>query len=198
MQTEWYGDKRDLVKWGTLIHLCREHNLKSIIQVPFLLREKAWRYKLSIDGRPERFPAEVWRHFRDLNHIEALGRRIGLTIRVLGHEFSHQRRVDYVQKTCESLDRVDGAPKVVFLDPDTGIEPQQAGAKHVRIEEIKQIWRGLRPGDWLVLYQHALRKGGWEKMQRARFREACDGFRVKTYHCRKIAHDVVFFAVRRR
>ena len=31
MKDTWYGDKRDLVKWGTLVHLARRENIKQII-----------------------------------------------------------------------------------------------------------------------------------------------------------------------
>jgi hypothetical protein len=28
MRDEWYGDKRDLVKWGVLLHLAKQHGVK--------------------------------------------------------------------------------------------------------------------------------------------------------------------------
>ena len=198
MQAQWYGDKRDLVKWGSLIHLCRQHGLKTVIQVPFLPKEDRCGYRLSADGTPVGFPAEVWQHFRDLNHIELLGRRTGLTIKVLPDEFCHHSRRDYIERICAWLDQMNGSPKIVFLDPDTGIEPQKAGSKHVSLSEIQQVWKCLQPGDWLVLYQHALRRAGWEKLQLAKFCKACGLQRGHMYHCKKIAHDVAFFAARKR
>lgn len=194
MQTQWYGDKRDLVKWGTLIHLCRENALKTVIQVPFLPKDNGCNQQLSVDGKSVQFPVEVWRHFRDLRHVEKLGLSTGLRITVLPLEFNHQGRAGYLAQVCESLGRMNGKPKVVFLDPDTGIEPETAGAKHVKLQELQEFWRCLQPGDWLVLYQHALRQNGWEKYQRDRFQKACGVPRVKTYHCKEIASDVRFFA----
>ncbi len=51
--------------------------------------------------------------------------------------------------------------KVVLLDPDTGIEPGRATAKHATTTEVSIIWQALRSGDWLVVYQHAARGGSW-------------------------------------
>ncbi len=197
MQTQWYGDKRDLVKWAALVHLCRRHGLGTIIQVPFLPNRNGCGCRLFADGTAVEFPAEVWQHFRDLQQIQFLGQRTGLTIKVLVHEFCHERRSQYINETCASLEQMNGCPKVVFLDPDTGIEPQQAGPTHVSISEIRQVWQCLRPADWLVLYQHALRRAAWERTQLAKFSKACGSVRGQMYHCRKLAHDVVFFAARK-
>src|SRR5258707_3431056 len=196
MQTQWYADKRDLVKWGALVHLCRTGNLKTIVQIPFKQENEIFHnaYTLSVDDDATAFPAKVWEHFRNLDHIQALAKPTNLTIHVVCDEFCHENRERYLEKIRVVLAKMNGQPKVVFLDPDTGIEPQKAKAKHVRIDEVKAIWKWLRPGDWLMLYLHALRNIGWEKSQMKRFRTACDNSKVVTVHSKEIAHDVVFFA----
>jgi hypothetical protein len=35
MKDEWYGDKRDLVKWGVLLHLAATFKATRILQVPY-------------------------------------------------------------------------------------------------------------------------------------------------------------------
>lgn len=195
MRAQWYGDNRDLIKWATLIHLCEKHRLKRIIQVPFSSpKENGCPHKLSVDEKDDSvdFPPAVWKHFRDLNHIEKLGKRTALTIKLFEQEFSPKTRVDYVQKMCVVL-KAHNEAKIVFLDPDTGVEPQKAGGEHVKIEEIKSIWNCLSRGDWLVLYQHAFRNRKWRKLQRVKFEDACGVRGVEMYHS-KIAHDVVLFA----
>ena len=98
MQTQWYGDKRDLVKWATLVHLCQKHELQTVIQLPFLPRRTDRAHKLVFHGGSKEFHPEVWLHFRDLNLIKTLGDRTGLTIRVVEHEFSHKARKSYREK----------------------------------------------------------------------------------------------------
>lgn len=192
MQTQWYGDKRDLVKWGTLVHLCTEHKLRTIIQVPFLTDGEV-SHKLSVDNLPCEFPMAVWRHFRDLRHIKRLGRSAGLSIRIIPDPFSHGQRALYIQRVCRLIHETSKRPKVVFLDPDTGIEPARASKRHVKVAEIELLWWHLCKGDWLVLYQHALRRKDWPREQSSKFAAGCKGTRVRTFSCGSIAKDVVFF-----
>ncbi len=35
MRNQWYGDKRDLIKWGVLVHLVKDRKLKKILQVAY-------------------------------------------------------------------------------------------------------------------------------------------------------------------
>lgn len=196
MQTQWYGDKRDVVKWATLIHLCKEQALRIIVQVPFL-NDAEFSHELRIDRQPKQFPKTVWSHFRDLKHIEELGRHENLDIHIIDGQFSQGERAAYISRVSETVDRYIEFPKAVLLDPDTGISPQTPDARHVMMEEITTVWRRLKQGDWLVLYQHASRKKNWRTAQRGKFARACGGVPVRTYDCGTIAHDVVFFCTRR-
>ena len=36
MKDTWYGDNRDIVKWGTLAHLAARESIKTIVQIPYL------------------------------------------------------------------------------------------------------------------------------------------------------------------
>lgn len=200
MQTEYYADNRDLVKWGTLIHLCRREGLKKIVQVPFLQPESGGARRLFIDGSPAVFPPEVWAHFRDLKHIEALGGQAGLRIKVLDELFVHKQRDEYMKQLCSRL-CVMKEPKAVFLDPDTGIEPQAATAKHVKVCEIAQIWGVLRKKDWLVVYQHRPQRVAsvvdWRKGPKRKFESGCGLARAVTFESKTLAPDVAFFAARK-
>ena len=49
MRDKYYTDKRDLIKWGVLLHLAEEYSLQRIIQVAYL-RKTEWG-RLEIDGK---------------------------------------------------------------------------------------------------------------------------------------------------
>ncbi len=53
---------------------------------------------------------------------------------------------------------------LVFLDPDTGIEPKRAGNEHLRRSDISRICECLRVGEKLVVYQHASRSKDWQEI----------------------------------
>jgi hypothetical protein len=52
MRTIWFGDRRDLLKWGLLVHLAHEKQLKTIIQVPYLRKDDPYFWKR--DGKTNR------------------------------------------------------------------------------------------------------------------------------------------------
>ena len=198
MQDTWYGDHRDLVKWGTLVHLAQSEGIRKIIQVAFL--RYANRHPLETDQGDEEIHDEVWKHFRNLDRICALEEPLGIKIVIVDEDIDRnlfpQRREQYIQRVADSL-KSHADAKVVLLDPDTGIEPERATAKHVKIAEIQKIWKALSTGDWLVVYQHKPRKNDWLEKSRAKFVRACGTQDVRTFRAPKIASDVAFFAAKK-
>jgi hypothetical protein len=192
----WYGDRRDLVKWGTLVHLARSEQIRTVIQVAFLRTERP---TLQTGQDEVEIAQEVWQHLRDVNLIRGLGEKTGLDIVVFDREFDPKGRREYIREVADLL-KSRSEKKVVLLDPDTGIEPKKAGPTHVKVVEIQELWEVLSQGDWLVLYQHASRKANWCECMRAKFAKAC-GVKeeeVKTFEAREIAWDVAFFAANKR
>ena len=201
MREEWYGDPRDLVKWGTLVHLARYDSIRTIIQVAFFRVSE--RPQLESDGHKWRVADEVWRHFRDLGSIRELAHHCRLAIHIIDACFNHHYRDAYFGDVIGAL-RADRRRKVVFLDPDTGIEPGKRTVKHVGIDEITEVWRVLNQRDWLVVYQHGPRYQNpsvtpWRDAAREKFARAC---KVAPASVRMFvsesATDVAFFATAKR
>jgi hypothetical protein len=192
MKDTWYGDRRDLVKWGTLAH---SERIRTVIQVAFLKRGE--RPPLQTDQGEVEIVQEVWQHLRDVNLIHGLGKKTELDIVVLDQEFDPKRRREYIREVADCLKSRPGK-KVVLLDPDTGIEPKKASPKHVKVTEIQELWEALSQGDWLVLYQHASREANWYESTRTKFAKACGVREVKTFEAKEIAWDVAFFAANKR
>ena len=65
MRNQWYGDKRDLIKWGVLLELARRHGAKHILQVLYY-RPSSYGV-LEIDGEKCSVPEAVLHHFRCLS-----------------------------------------------------------------------------------------------------------------------------------
>ncbi len=193
MQDIWYGDKRDLIKWGTVVHLAHHHRIRTILQVAFFRPNNlSDRPRLESHGRQSQVAHEVWCHFRNLQSIQGLARRCALKIRVLGARFDPDKRDRYFRYVVRTLE-AHRQRKVVLLDPDTGIEPKtRRTASHVGVAEIDQVWRIIRPGDWLVLYQHRRRVRGWQDDVRKDFVRACGMSDVRIFTSTS-ASDVAFF-----
>lgn len=192
MQNKFYGDKRDIVKWGTLIHICRQWKVDMIIQVAFF-RNDLERPKLTTNSGDVSIAEEVWSHFgRNITQVRSLGELANISIDVFDMVFDHRTREKYTDAVLARIESIESQPKVVFLDPDTGIAPTKIGVQHVSRDEIRRIWSALKTGDWLVLYQHLWHKKDCRQEARKRFISICGIADVEEFWSSRIAHDVVF------
>jgi hypothetical protein len=195
MRERWFADNRDLVKWATLLHIARENGLAAILQVPYL-RSETKLPSVRIDDRDVVIDAKVWRFFRDLARIEELGVTAGISIRVVTTPFVAGAREVYLQSVRSEIAAA-RHPLLLFLDPDTGLQPAQVGPAHTTTCEIQECWDALTGGDWLVLYQHARRTTTWIEDVRKQFAAACGEAPVMIAKSAEIGTDVAFLAARR-
>jgi hypothetical protein len=200
MQDRWYGDNRDLVKWGTLLELARIYQVKQILQVLYL-RPNTWDHdefpQIEVGGEKVDITKEVIQHFRNVNLIRNL--KSPVTIEVLNSEF--QDRQTYLQQVVDAIKGRVNTPSIIFLDPDTGLQPQFARPDftHVLNEELASIWRSLSANDVLVFYQHktGMNNRPWIEPKLNQFVNALgvDSAEAKYAHAPTFntANDVAFF-----
>ncbi len=193
MRDCWYGDKRDIVKWVMLVHLAREQAIKTILWVVFY-REKYPQEELKLDKQWKPIPKEVWKHFRDIRTIKRLQTPTKMRIDVFNKPWGDDREA-YINSVLKKISKDRRQPMIVFLDPDTGISRvDSANKKHVSDEDVEKIYRTLRTGDTLVLYQHAQRYKDWPKRTRDLFAGAIGIHWKKVLTVQwEIASDVAFF-----
>ncbi len=195
MQGLWYGDRRDRVKWGALVYLARHHNCPCIVQVAYF-REGD---DPVLKSGTEAFHVDraVWDHFSDLRHIKRLEQKIGTRIEVIERLYNPSSRSEYVDRSIEDMRHIDGR-KLVFLDPDTGIQPSKCKPEHVASEDIHSFWQAIRDGDILAVYQHADRTDSWVDSRCETFSAACGGIHVHHVDGRGVAADVAILWAQKR
>jgi hypothetical protein len=191
MRDQWCADNRDLVKWGVLVELAARYGARHILQVLYY-RPTLWP-GLEIDGQQVGLPDTVRSHFREATAICKM--RCSATIEVIQDPFVD--RTAYLKVIRERIRSRRGLPGIVFLDPDTGLEPGFPGPEHVLESELAAIWSDMPVGDLLVFYQHQTNRNGdpWIKPKKAQFERAL-GLDPGSGHLArapKIASDVVFF-----
>jgi hypothetical protein len=195
MRDKWYGDNRDLVKWGVLLELSKRFKCSQILQVLYF-RPGKWA-TIQIDGEEVSLAREIILHFRNTSSISTMGSNV--RIDVIADEF--QNRNEYHQVVSKKIQSRDSSPGIVFLDPDTGLEPMgRPGPEHVLDSELKVIWKLLRPQDVLVLYQHQTNRNGsdWINPKRRQFEKAIENPGVAGLaYGPQIARDVAFFFMRK-
>jgi len=189
----YFSDHRDLIKWSVLLHLVREHKLKTIVWTPYLRPEDEL-HSFHFPNEPVPVTNNVWDFFRGIQRIKKLLEREGVVVKIIEEMFNHTKRT----ACSDNLRRhLNGCARslLLFLDPDTGLEPSVAKKVHVTKCGVKRAWSDLRRGDWLVLYQHARREKGWINTVRGQLKEICEGVDVDVAHSKKIAKDVPFLCV---
>lgn len=197
MRDIWYGDKRDVVKWGVLLELARKYRCRQILQVLYFRADQR-APKLQIGEELVNLPVEVLKHFRDVNAIT--GMKCEPEVRLVLHEYHHFG--GYLRELTAEIGKLGPDAAIVFLDPDTGLEPRSGGNfRHVRTCDLERIWNLLRSGDLLVLYQHRGRteEKKWFEPNKTRFAEAIriPSQQIGCAYAPEIAVDVAFYFVRR-
>ena len=195
MRDQWYGDNRDLVKWSVLVHLARREAVSAILHVAMYRPGPAPAPLVTAHGKVDP-PAEVFRHFRDLDDIQRLGVATGLAIEVVKEPFTD--RIAYFGRVCERVKRRRGGPMLVLLDPDIGLAPETHGPEHVTSTEVARVFEVLRPGDLLVCYQHARKQKDWRGRARRAFANApgVPSFEVEVLQS-EVARDVLLLEVKK-
>jgi hypothetical protein len=196
MRDKWYADNRDLLKWATLAHIARSQNMQTIVQVPYWRPEE---FRSHFDFRGEHLPVsdEVWGFFRNIHHITGLAPQIAVSINVVDAQFNPNQRETYIAEVCSQMER-SRRPLLLFLDPDTGLQPERCRPKHTSVEEVEEFWPCLRPREWLVLYQHARRIAGWDEAVACQLSFLCGQAEVQIARSQDVGHDVAFICVEKK
>jgi len=196
MRDQWYGDDRDLLKWGTLIHIAQRDRISTILQVALYRPSDEWPTLASSRGRIA-VPVEVIHHFRNLDHIHRLAAAAGIQIAVYKAPFKD--RAAYFEKARKRIKSLSGDSLLVFLDPDTGLAGQVSGPEHVTADELRSVFDLLKPGDTVACYQHARRQKDWRGDRRRAFTRALDvpSQDVEVFDS-ELAKDVVLFSTTKK
>lgn len=203
MRNEWYGDRRDVVKWTSLLHLAQREEIDRIVQIAMCTDMEPAPPEITTLDREivqcQAVAAQVANHFHhhnDLNGIRPFGQHFGIDVEVRLAPFAHPGRGQYFDNVLNEI-RASTKRTIWFFDPDTGIEPQGgANEKHVRLQELLDAFKAMRSGDYLACYQHAWREDNWQTLARNRLAARLDiaKNRVEVF-ASDYASDVIILAV---
>ena len=201
MRNEWYADKRDLIKWAILYHVAELFKVKRILQIAFYRPSKF--EQIEIDSQIKDMPQDVISHFRNINNIRKM--KFNGSIEVFNLVFK-DRKV-YMKSVIKRLAQYQKEKLIVFLDPDTGLQPIPTKAKtkpkpeHVLEKEAKEVFGRLKLGDVFVFYQHQTNRAGkeWVNPKKDQLSKAIDLEVSLVKHARGLkTKDVAFFYIQKK
>lgn len=192
MQDRYYADHRDLLKWGVLYCLAERFRLSRIIQVAYL-RPSIFPM-IDIGGQEMKLPPQVRTHFRNIRNITSLHGDI--LISVFDRMFDDRRA--YQDVVTQYLTESGPELRLVFLDPDTGLEPKRRpDFRHVLDTEAHAIWSKIKTNEVFAFYQHKTNRAGrpWIEEKRTQLEKAIKAEKgaVMVGRSPSIANDVVIF-----
>jgi hypothetical protein len=180
-------------KWSVLLLIAKRHHSEKIFQIAYFRHSHYGKFQ--VDEKEYEIPSEIFAHFRDIRNITKLTSQSEIV--VFEDEFGDRELyVDNVKKFIR--ENAVGKRCIVFLDPDTGLEPfGKPSHNHVLGKELKAIWQEIPPRWILAFYQHKTNRSGeeWVEPNRKQFSECIDIplDNTKVAHGFGIANDVVFF-----
>ena len=192
MRDIWYADKRDLVKWAVLFQLVHMFKMDRILQIAYYNNDKF--EKVTVDDKETDMSPEVIAHFRNIHAIKNIKASFKITV----FDKIFQDRGDYLAATLEALSKYPHQKCVIFLDPDTGLEPEgKPSLKHILKPEVRKIWEKIKRGDIMVFYQHRMRNKKWINIKKQQLESAIGASTgaIKLAHGLRIVNDVVFFYI---
>ena len=196
MREKWFSDNRDLVKWAILTQIAQKNGLYTILQIPYWRPEEFYPHFKFQDESPQ-VSDKVWQFFRNIHHAKSLGPKFGISINIIASEFKSDQRNEYLKEIKSEIRRLK-RPLLLFLDPDTGLQPNKCKPEHTSIDEIKKLWPILQSKEWLVLYQHARRTSDWIKSIADQLSFLCNNEAVHVARSEDVGKDVAFLCVQKK
>jgi len=188
----WYSDNRDLVKWSVLFRLAERYGACLILQIAYYRPSNFG--SVIIDDKEVTIPQEVLQHFRSIQNAK----NIKSNIKIFVFDNLIKDRATYLNGAMSFIKSHRNGPRIVFLDPDIGLEPTRPSLGHVLESEALAFWDALEIGDIFVLYQHQTprkKSQTWIETKRVQSAEAIKirENQLKVAHGKAIASDVVFY-----
>lgn len=186
MRKQWFGDLRDYVKWSVV---WRESEPDFTVLYVAMARPD------ELKGNVHEKVSHFFDSKKDYSQIRDL---FGARITVIDQLYESKKHREYFENVVGLIEVLQtSVPVLVFLDPDTGIEPRSGPTdKHVRLSALEEIAKHLHPGSRLLIYQHATmdKRIDWQKNASQRWMSipSANSFELRIVDDKPCAHDVCF------
>ena len=164
MRDQWFSDVKDIVKWGVIDGLASEHRRATRILYVAMRTRDDKKYRELVLDNGKSVPVAIYKFFRGIDRLGDLPWSSKVRFEPILEFFEHRYRGAFFERVRVAISkgRKTGERTVLFLDPDTGIEPPKTvDKKHVKESELRELFGALEPNDLLSVYQHKTRDAKW-------------------------------------
>lgn len=169
MNNQCFGDNRDLFKYDLIFQIIKRGLASHFIFIPMLTpdvsgnkttkHEEAQRNRCTAKAGWKNNDLRVFldefqdKDKRDIRELAGFFNEQGIQITIYcGKDkyFSATRREEYFKQIKNELLR----KSLVFLDPDIGLEVNKLTKKHIRYDEVKNLYKGMDESSILMIFQY--------------------------------------------
>jgi len=165
MKNQYVGDIRDLFKYDLILRVMQESAVDKLLFIAMLTKDEEngdggrTDYKKAKAGFLNKELVEHLRRYvneekRHLKHVENFFKIKGIEIQLILEPFSHSGRSAYFKR----LEKEFLSDKLIFIDPDKGMEIENSDEKHILYDEIKYVYNSMTKSSILMIYQHIPRE----------------------------------------
>jgi len=190
MRKQWFGDSRDYAKWNFLYSEASQDLVLCYIAM----------------SRPDELAThihpEVKAFFERYKDLALVGELFPNRFYPFLRSYEQTQRDSYFTEASDLIKSAQSQGAVViFIDPDTGIEPHRsANSRHLRLNDLKFMASLLRAPDKLIVYQHAWRKPSWidDSVEHITAQSWSSDYVIRAHYDKLCAWDVCFLIIERR
>ena len=162
MKLQYLGDSKDAIKWDYLDFLAKQMGMSELFIVSMLTpKEKNKKKKKYGRTNPNLFRSspEIYefccclRENQQLDQLCKLPERTKGNYKVCLYERSKEFFINATRKEYFSEVKL-AKNRILFLDPDIGLEPGTATKQHVKYCDIKNIYNNMDESAVIVVFQH--------------------------------------------
>ncbi len=169
MNNQCFGDNRDLFKYDLIYQIIKRSLVSHFIFIPMLTLDVAGNQTTKREGEQRnRCKAKAgWKNNdlrvfldkfqdtdkRDIKELAGFFKEQGIEITIYyGKDkyFSGIRREEYFKQIGDEFLR----KSLVFVDPDIGLEVNKLTKKHIRYDEIKNLYQRMDESSILMIFQY--------------------------------------------
>jgi len=170
VKNQYFGDNRDLFKYDLILRVVKEiDSINHFTFIPMLTSDVSDDKSTKRDGeKRNRRNAKAGtkksglmnfldgfedKSKRDIKHLKNFFEKQGIEVTIYcgkNKHFSHEYRGEYFKGIESEL----LSKSLIFVNPDNGLQIGRTREKHIRYEEVRDLYKHMDKGSILMIYQH--------------------------------------------
>jgi hypothetical protein len=161
MKNQYFGDNKDLFTYDLIYQIMQAGLVNHFTFIPMLTSnddtENGGKYnrdKAKVGTKNKELMSFldgcIREGRRNIKELEGFFTKQGIEMTIYEKPFSHQNRQEYFAQIGDEL----LTKSLILVDPDIGLEVARSGEKHLRLDEVQNLYQRMGEHSILMLFQN--------------------------------------------